>query len=91
MTETKDDRGQAAAKDPTTPSPLMTGRMEPCRANSRGRYGTEISEEETMNGKTGKQTIGCGVTSCRFNDQGCDCELDRIEVKAKCVCHSGDL
>lgn len=43
-----------------------------------------------MNGKTGKQTIGCEVTSCRFNEQGCDCELDRIEVKPKCDCHSGD-
>ena len=47
-------------------------------------------EEETMDGKIGKQTIGCEVTSCRFNKQGCDCELNRIEIKPKCDCHSGD-
>ena len=66
----------------------MTKRMELSRL-TRVRRRNE-SEEETMNGKTGKQTIGCEVTSCRFNEQGCDCELDRIEVKPKCDCHSGD-
>ncbi len=42
-----------------------------------------------MDGKCGKQTIGCEVTSCRFNSRGCECDLDRIEVKPCCGCHTG--
>lgn len=42
-----------------------------------------------MNSKCGKQTINCEVTSCRFNREGCDCDLDRIQVKPCCDCHSG--
>ena len=38
----------------------------------------------------GKQTIGCEVTSCRFNQQGNECELNRVEIKPKCDCHSGN-
>lgn len=37
----------------------------------------------------GKQTIDCQVTSCRYNRQGCGCNLSRIEVKPVCHCHSG--
>ena len=40
--------------------------------------------------KCGKQTIGCGVTSCRFNSRGAECELERIEVRPNCDCHTGD-
>lgn len=29
----------------------------------------------------GSQTIGCSVTSCRFNNAGSYCELSRIEVE----------
>lgn len=39
---------------------------------------------------TGHQEIGCEVTSCRFNKQGCACELNRIEVKPCCDCHTGN-
>lgn len=39
--------------------------------------------------ENGKQTIDCEVTSCRYNHQGCGCELSRIEVKPACHCHSG--
>ena len=43
-----------------------------------------------MDGKCGNQTIGCEVTSCRFNKQGCECGLNRIDVKPNCDCHTGD-
>ena len=46
--------------------------------------------EEAMEKTNGKQTIGCGVTSCRFNNQGMSCDLNRIEVKPSCDCHTGD-
>lgn len=36
-----------------------------------------------------KQIIGCQVTSCRHNSAGCSCDLDRIDVKPCCDCHSG--
>ncbi len=42
-----------------------------------------------MNGKEGKQTIGCEVTSCRYNKQGCTCDLESIRVKPACDCHNG--
>ena len=29
----------------------------------------------------GEQTIGCEVTSCRYNGSGSCCELHRIEVR----------
>ncbi len=31
--------------------------------------------------KIGYQTIGCSVTSCRYNKEGTNCDLNRIEVK----------
>ena len=40
--------------------------------------------------KSGKQTIGCRVTSCRYNRGGCDCELSRIEVEPQCGCDTGE-
>jgi hypothetical protein len=43
-----------------------------------------------MDSKSGNQTIGCEVTSCRFNRQGCECNLDRIQIKPCCDCHTGD-
>lgn len=43
-----------------------------------------------MNDNCGKQTIGCEVTSCRFNKRGSECDLERIEVKPRCDCHTGD-
>lgn len=43
-----------------------------------------------MDGKIGKQTIGCEVTSCRFNQQGSVCDLNRVEIKPNCDCHSGE-
>lgn len=41
--------------------------------------------------KTGTQTIGCSVSSCRYNDGGSYCELSRIEVRpcAGCKSHTG--
>lgn len=35
------------------------------------------------------QSIGCSVTSCRFNAQGSVCNLNRIEVKPKHGISSG--
>lgn len=35
-------------------------------------------------GKAGSQTIGCAVTSCRYNDEGSYCMLNRIEVEPCC-------
>lgn len=40
--------------------------------------------------KAGCQTIGCRVTSCRYNSRGVDCELSRIEVEPQCGCHTGE-
>ena len=37
----------------------------------------------------GKQTIGCSVTSCRYNHSGANCELNRIEVAPRCGCQDG--
>ena len=39
--------------------------------------------------KCGKQTIGCEVTSCRYNRQGAECELSRIEVMPCHGCNDG--
>ncbi len=44
-----------------------------------------------MDGKEGNQTIGCEVTSCRFNSQGNSCNLHSIQVKPACDCHSGGV
>lgn len=41
-----------------------------------------------MEGK--KQTIGCEVTSCAHNKMGCECALDRVEIKPACNCHTGE-
>ncbi|MDO4572366.1 MAG: DUF1540 domain-containing protein [Clostridia bacterium] len=43
-----------------------------------------------MNSEKCNQSIGCEVTSCRFNKQGCKCDLEHIEVKPSCDCHSGE-
>ncbi|MBQ3551967.1 MAG: DUF1540 domain-containing protein [Clostridia bacterium] len=39
--------------------------------------------------KVGCQTIGCSVTSCRFNDEGSYCKLNRIEVEPCYDCGTG--
>lgn len=39
--------------------------------------------------KAGNQTIGCRVTSCRYNSEGCDCSLSKIEVEPSPNCHTG--
>ncbi len=43
-----------------------------------------------MDNKTGKQTIGCEVTSCCYNHSGCECELNHIDVRPSCNCNSGE-
>jgi hypothetical protein len=35
------------------------------------------------------QNIGCRVTSCSYNEDGCHCSLDAIEVAPCSGCHSG--
>lgn len=35
------------------------------------------------------QNIGCRVTSCSYNEDGCHCSLDAIEVAPCPGCHSG--
>ncbi len=40
--------------------------------------------------KAGCQTIGCRVTSCRYNQRGMACELSRIEVEPQSRCHTGE-
>ncbi|NLB61497.1 MAG: DUF1540 domain-containing protein [Clostridiales bacterium] len=42
--------------------------------------------------KTGTQTIGCNVKSCRYNADGNYCELNRIQVEpmeGTKSCHTG--
>lgn len=39
--------------------------------------------------KSGCQTIGCRVTSCRYNRNGMGCELSRIEVEPQNCTHTG--
>lgn len=43
-----------------------------------------------MSGICGKQTIGCEVTSCRFNKRGAECSLNSITVRPTCNCNSGE-
>ena len=43
-----------------------------------------------MDSKSGKQTGGCQVTSCKYNCRGTDCDLNRIEVRPACNCNSGE-
>ncbi len=43
-----------------------------------------------MSEKEGNQSIGCRVTSCRYNRSGAACELSHIEVEPQCGCHTGD-
>ncbi len=43
-----------------------------------------------MESKYGKQAIGCEVTSCRYNRQGNECELSRIEVMPCHGVHDGE-
>ena len=50
----------------------------------------EVEEKKMSETKAGSQTIGCRVTSCRYNARGCDCQLSRIEVEPKCGCHTGE-
>jgi len=38
--------------------------------------------------KAGKQTIGCHVASCRYNDGGSYCALSRIEVQPCTAAHA---
>ena len=45
---------------------------------------------DRMNSGKNNKSIGCEVTSCRFNSQGSECGLERIEVRPSCDCHSGD-
>ncbi|MEL7610748.1 MAG: DUF1540 domain-containing protein [Bacillota bacterium] len=40
--------------------------------------------------KSGSQTIGCKVTSCRYNHNNSLCELSRIDVEPRKSCHSGE-
>ncbi len=37
----------------------------------------------------GCQTIGCAVTSCKYNDTGRYCRLNRIQVEPCSDCHTG--
>lgn len=39
--------------------------------------------------KSGNQTINCEVTSCRYNDSGSMCDLERISVMPRCGCNNG--
>jgi len=43
-----------------------------------------------MENKSGNQTIGCEVTSCRYNREGSHCDLSRIEVMPCRDCHDGN-
>ena len=50
-------------------------------------YYFKRKERYDMNNKqseAGEQTIGCGVTSCRYNGNGSCCQLRRIEVRPCC-------
>lgn len=39
--------------------------------------------------KAGTQSIGCRVTSCRYNHDGCDCSLSKIEIEPMSGGHTG--
>lgn len=40
--------------------------------------------------QVGCQTVGCRVTSCRYNDKGSYCELSRIQIEPCCCKNSGN-
>ena len=44
--------------------------------------------EQEMNNK-GKQSIGCDVSSCANNENGCECRLKEIQIRPCAGCHSG--
>lgn len=39
--------------------------------------------------QVGCQTVGCRVTSCRYNDKGSYCELSRIQIEP-CCCKTAE-
>ena len=43
-----------------------------------------------QNSKSEFQTVGCRVTSCRFNGGGKKCELSHIEVEPMNGMHTGE-
>jgi len=42
-----------------------------------------------MEGKRMNQTIHCSVETCRHHSQKNVCELEAIDVRPNCNCHSG--
>jgi hypothetical protein len=40
--------------------------------------------------RAGTQTIGCRVTSCRYNHEGSGCSLSKIEVEPSPNCNTGE-
>lgn len=42
-----------------------------------------------MSDKTGRQSIGCEVTSCRYNSHGSECDLHSIMIRPCQNCCSG--
>ncbi len=40
--------------------------------------------------KAGAQTIGCRVTSCRYNHEGSGCSLSKIDVEPSPNCNTGN-
>ena len=50
---------------------------------------SECSQTKTMEGIIMNQTIHCSVSTCRHHSAKNVCELEAIDVRPNCNCHSG--
>ena len=52
-------------------------------------HSSESSITSTLEGKIMNQTIHCSVATCRHHSAKNVCELQAIDVRPNCNCHSG--
>ena len=50
---------------------------------------SDSSISSTLEGKNMNQTIHCSVATCRHHSAKNVCELESIDVRPNCNCHSG--
>ena len=50
---------------------------------------SERSNIMTMEGSSMNQTIHCSVSTCRHHGGENNCQLEAIDVRPNCNCHSG--
>ena len=58
-------------------------------ASSGTILASDSSTTSTLEGKIMNQTIHCSVATCRHHNAKNVCELESIDVRPNCNCHSG--